>query len=397
MSALNATEILKRISLGEDSYTEFKREPIPPAKLAEEMVAFLNAHGGLILFGVDDDGEVAGLAPEQVRLFNANFSSACTDYVRPACYPDTQLLSVGEGAAKRMIMAVSVPEGLSKPYSDKGGRYWIRLGADKRTIQEREQLQRLMQESQLLYADEIPVPGTTPDELDFQKLSTYLQRDRNASFDEVVKRTALPVERLLENLGLVKNGSLTLAALLLFGKTPQRFRPAFCVKAVSYVGNDRAGTVYRDSEDITGDLEALYERTMSFLTRNLHHVQGNAGFNSLGTLEVSYAALEETVVNMLIHRDYFISAPWRVFIFDNRIELVSPGALPNHLTIENVKNGISNLRNPLLASFATKMLPYRGMGTGIMRTLREMPTVELRSDRDAGEFTVVIPRNTSNA
>ena len=397
MSEHSATEILKRISLGEDSYTEFKRDPIPPAKLAEEIVAFLNAHGGLILFGVDDDGGVTGLTPEQVRLFNANFSSACTDYVRPACYPETRLLSVGEGATERMIMAVSVPEGLSKPYSDKGGRYWIRLGPDKRTIQEREQLQRLMQESQLLYADEIPVPGTTSDELDFQKLSAYLQRDRNASFDEIVKRTTLTVDRLLENLGLLKSGSLTLAALLLFGKAPQRFRPAFCVKAVSYAGNDRAGTVYRDSEDIAGDLESIYERTMSFLTRNLHHVQGNAGFNSLGTLEVSYAALEETVVNMLLHRDYFISAPWRVFIFDDRIELVSPGALPNHLTIENVKNGISNLRNPLLASFATKMLPYRGMGTGIMRTLREMPNVEIRSDRDAGEFTVVIPRNTPEA
>ena len=253
----------------------------------------------------------------------------------------------------------------------------------------------LGEESQLLYADEIPVLGTTSADLDFQKLSAYLQRDRNASLDEVVSRTALPVDRLLENLGLLKNGSLTLAALLLFGKTPLRFRPAFCVKAVSYVGNDRTGTVYRDSEDIAGDLETLYERTMSFLTRNLHHVQGSAGFNSIGTLEVSYAALEETVVNMLIHRDYFISAPWRVFIFDDRIELVSPGSLPNHLTIENVKNGISNLRNPLLASFATKMLPYRGMGTGIMRTLQEMPNVEIRSDRDAGEFTVVIPRNTA--
>ncbi len=395
MSEQNVAEILKRISLGEDSYTEFKRDPIPPAKLAEEIVAFLNAHGGLILFGVDDDGGVVGLTPEQVRLFNANFSSACTDYVRPACYSETRLFSVDEGAAERMIMAVSVPEGLSKPYSDKGGRYWIRLGPDKRTIQEREQLQRLMQESQLLYADEMPVPGTTSADLDFQKLSAYLQRDRNASLDEIVKRSALPIDRLLENLGLLKGGFLTLAALLLFGNAPQRFRPAFCVKAVSYVGNDRTGTAYRDSEDIAGDLETLYKRTMSFLTRNLHHVQGNSGFNSLGTLEVSYAALEEMVVNMLLHRDYFISAPWRVFIFDNRIELVSPGALPNHLTIENVMNGISNLRNPLLASFATKMLPYRGMGTGIMRTLREMPNVEIRSARDAGEFTVVIPRNVA--
>jgi ATP-dependent DNA helicase RecG len=134
---------------------------------------------------------------------------------------------------------------------------------------------------------------------------------------------------------------------------------------------------------------------MSFLTRNLRRLQGEKGVNTEGDLEVPLAALEELVVNMLLHRDYFISAPWRVMLFDDRIELISPGALPNNLTIENIRNGVSVIRNPLLASFATKgdELPYRGIGTGIRRALAAVPNLELESDHERNLFTAKIPRN----
>jgi len=105
-------------------------------------------------------------------------------------------------------------------------------------------------------------------------------------------------------------------------------------------------------------------------------------------------ALEELVVNMLLHRDYFVSAPWRVMLFDNRIELISPGALPNNLTVENIRNGVSVIRNPLIASFATKgdELPYRGIGTGIRRALAAVPDLELESDHERNLFTARVLR-----
>ena len=131
---------------------------------------------------------------------------------------------------------------------------------------------------------------------------------------------------------------------------------------------------------------------MSFLLRNLRRVQGGKGFNSLGDLEVPQPALEELVVNMLLHRDYFVSAPWRVMIFDDRIELISPGALPNNLTVANVRLGVSIIRNPLIASFATKELPYRGLGTGIRRALAAVPALGLESDHDRNLFTARLPR-----
>lgn len=114
----------------------------------------------------------------------------------------------------------------------------------------------------------------------------------------------------------------------------QRFRPQFVVKRVSFFGNDPAGTRYRDSQDFHGNLLELYKGTMSFLTRNLRWLQNGKGFNTEGDMEVPPTALEELVVNMLLHRDYFISAPWRIMIFDDCIELISPGALPNNLTAD---------------------------------------------------------------
>ena len=102
--------------------------------------------------------------------------------------------------------------------------------------------------------------------------------------------------------------------------------------------------------------------------------------------------LEELLVNALIHRDYFISAPIRLFVFCDKIEIISPGNLPNNLTIENIKSGNSNMRNPILATFATSLLPYRGIGSGIIRSLKAYPRINFFDDRDANIFKVIINR-----
>jgi ATP-dependent DNA helicase RecG len=91
--------------------------------------------------------------------------------------------------------------------------------------------------------------------------------------------------------------------------------------------------------------------------------------------------------------DYFVSAPLRIFVFDDRVEIVSPGHLPNNLTVANIRTGNSNMRNPILSSFATKLLPYRGLGTGILRALREYPNIDFIDDKEGNLFRAVIRRN----
>ena len=261
---------------------------------------------------------------------------------------------------------------------------------------EKKNYQLWKQESHQGHADELPVNGTSADDLDMNHFGKFFLRNHGQGLDEALEKDGLTIGRLLNNLGLARDERLNLAGLLMFGRNPHRFRPAFVIKAVSFFGNDPAGDLYRDSEDIDGCIRDLHKGAMSFLNRNLRHVQGNKGFNTLGDLEISFAALEELVVNMLLHRDYFISAPWRIMIFDDRVELISPGALPDNLTVENIRSGVSIIRNPILASFATKELPYRGIGTGIRRALSEAPELELESSQELNLFTARIPRKVNN-
>ena len=143
---------------------------------------------------------------------------------------------------------------------------------------------------------------------------------------------------------------------------------------------------------MTGNLKSVFEQTLAFITRNLRRLQQGQNVNSLGKLEIPKIVLEEMVVNALMHRDYFIAAPIRVFMFDDRIEIISPGHLPNNLTIENIRHGISNMRNPVLISHTIHLLPYRGLGTGIRRAYRTWKAIELIDDRTGNLFKVIIKR-----
>ncbi|MGE5784984.1 MAG: Fic family protein [Myxococcales bacterium] len=133
------------------------------------------------------------------------------------------------------------------------------------------------------------------------------------------------------------------------------------------------------------------------MLRNLHKIQAGRGVNSPG-LPDPPVVFEELLVNALVHRDYLISAPIRLFVFDNRIEIISPGTLPNNLTVENIRAGNSNLRNPILASFVAKgVLPYRGLGSGVPRALEAWPDIDLRDDRDGGLFAATVRRKVVSA
>lgn len=382
-----ATEILPR---GEDSRHQFKQNITNPESVAGDLVAFSNTKGGMIVIGVNDHGTVTGLSADDIRRINQLVSNTATNLVRPSVNPITENISVGG----QLVMIVTVQEGISKPYADNNGVFWVKSGADKRRVTSREEVQRMLQSADLVHADEVPVEGATTGDMDLEHFSRFFEKLHGEPLDKALDRDGLSLGRLLNNLRLAREATLNLAGLMIFGREPQRHRPAFVVKAVAFVGNDAAGNKYRDSQDIEGCLRVLHKDTMSFLTRNLRRLQGDKGINTEGDLEVPLAALEELVVNMLLHRDYFISASWRVMLFDNRIELISPGSLPNNLTVENIRNGVSVIRNPLIASFATKggELPYRGIGTGIRRALAAVPDLELESDHERNLFTARIPR-----
>jgi ATP-dependent DNA helicase RecG len=224
------------------------------------------------------------------------------------------------------------------------------------------------------------------EDLDYREFSAFYEKQ----YEEPLEEQEIPLERIIDNLNLSRDGVLNIAGALLFGKNTALKLPAFIVKCVTYPGSDIASDEYIDSQDISGTLKNVFDDTMGFLLRNVKRTQNGQGINSLGELEIPKIVFEELVVNALIHRDYFISASIRIFVFCDRIEIISPGHLPNNLTIENIKSGNSNIRNPVLASFATRLLPYRGLGSGIRRAIKAYQNIEFIDDRDGNSFKVII-------
>jgi len=383
---METTELIDIINRGEDSKHQFKENFTNVNSLAAEIVAFSNTYGGMILIGVNDAQEVTGLTKEDVGRLNQLISNAASQSVKPSVNPYTENISHPHG----IVMIVDIPEGISKPYMDNTGAIWVKSGADKRKVTSREEMQQLFQSAGLIHGDAVPANGLTADDIDYHFFDSFFEKEYEEAREDIGK----PLSSLLENMNLCKNSVLNVAGALLFAKNPSFKLPSFIVKAVSYPGTDIDVERYLDSRDITGKLSDVFSNTLGFFNANLRHIQGKKGVNTTGDLEIPKIVFEELVANALIHRDYFISAPVRIFLYSDRIEIISPGHLPNFLTIENIKAGNSNIRNPILASFATKILPYRGLGSGIRRALKAYPDIGFIDDKEGNTFTAVIKRYT---
>ncbi len=381
---METLELLNILVQGEDSEHQFKKNVANAESLAAEMVAFSNGNGGKILLGVADDGLIVGLSKEDIHRLNQLISNAASQNVRPAINPTTQNMLTENG----LILVIDVPAGINKPYQDSTGVFWVKNGADKRKATSREEIQRLFQTSGLLHADESPANGLTIADLDMDYFRDFFQRRYGESLDS----QHLPLEQTVQNMNLGRDGVLNVTGALLFGNNPSIRLPAFIVKAGCFPGKSIAAETYKDSRDIKGKMADVFQQTMSFILANIRQVQGEQTVNSTGTSEIPRIALEEIVANALVHRDYFISAPIRVFVLDDRVEIISPGHLPNNLTIENIKTGNSNTRNPVLASFANQILPYRGYGSGILRALSAYPSIDFIDDRDGNLFKAILKR-----
>ena len=386
---MNATELLDIISAGETSRVQFKQE-MDDDKFAAEMIAMSNSKGGVILVGIQDKtGEIIGLNYEQLQSYNNRLSNIANDKVKPQIFIETEVVNVDTmDKGEQKVLAVTVLEGISKPYKDKNGTIWVKQGSYKRKLTDNNEQVRLFQQSGIVYSDEMIVPDTSINDVDFAKVEKYIKAIQKAETEGKITID----ETLLANLNIIKKSHLTLGGLLFFSHNPQKYRPAFCIKAISFFGNNIGGINYRSSKDIGGTIPEMFEKAIDFFNSNLHAIQAGQNFNSVGKLEISETALEELIQNALTHRDYSKNAPIRIMIFDNRVEIVSPGTLPNSLTVENIKLGNAVVRNNLLVSYCSKLMLYRGFGSGITRAYAKQPDIDLTNDVDGEQFIVRIPR-----
>ena len=407
---MTAKELQNIIQQGETTAIQFKIRSEDAYKMGVEMVAFSNTQGGKLIIGVDDkNGSVSGLSFEEIQTTNALLSNASSENVKPAIVIKTETVNIhGQN-----VVVAHIPEGKDKPYKDNKGIIWVKNGSDKRKVFSNSELRVMLQSCGNLAADKDSVEGTSFKDISVPTLKTFLYKRytkkceaaaivgaaiQTSEVADIVKAIDVnfTIEQLLQNISLMdEQGQLTLSGLLLLGKSIQHYKPVFTLKCISFVGNNVATTEFRDKMpdvEIDGNLLHQYDAAISFINRNLKSIQVEKEFNSLPRLEIPLEVFVETLTNALIHRDYYQNAPIRLFIFDNRIEIVSPGILPDSVTEESIKRGISKPRNQLLFENAKYLLPYTGIGSGIIRALKSYDHIAFKNDYAREEFIITAVR-----
>lgn len=407
-------DILKQINAGEVSGVQFKERILDKYDIACELVAFSNSHGGKLVVGIKDKtGETNALSYSEVQETTNLLSDIASENVVPSILIKIDTVEVEDGN----LVVATVKEGLNKPYHDNKGIVWVKNGADKRKVFDNAELAEMMTDCGSFAPDEAGVRDATVNDLDATTIKQFLGNRfervlekkgltgdafNEASLDMICSAIAKghDCEKILRNLRFIRpDGTLTVAAMLLFGKYTQRWMPMMTAKCICFAGNSIGGKVFRDKvndADMEGNLLHQYDTIMDFFTRNLHNVQVGDEFNSMGKLEIPYTSLVEFTVNSLVHRSLNMKAPVRIFIFDNRVEIHSPGALPNGLTIDDIKAGTSMPRNMFLFNNAIYLLPYTGVGSGITRALDEDVNVTFMNNDKAQEFVITVWREESN-
>ena len=407
-------DILKQIKAGEVSGVQFKERILDKYDIACELVAFSNSHGGKLVVGIKDKtGETNALSYSEVQETTNLLSDIASENVVPSILIKIDTVEVKDGN----LVIATVKEGLNKPYHDNKGIVWVKNGADKRKVFDNAELAEMMTDCGSFAPDEAAVRDATVNDLDATTIKQFLGNRfervlekkgltgdafSEASLDMICSAIAKghDCEKILRNLRFIRpDGTLTVAAMLLFGKYTQRWMPMMTAKCICFAGNSIGSKVFRDKvndADMEGNLLHQYDTIMDFFTRNLHNVQVGEEFNSMGKLEIPYTSLVEFTVNSLVHRSLNMKAPVRIFIFDNRVEIHSPGALPNGLTIDDIKAGTSMPRNMFLFNNAIYLLPYTGVGSGITRALDEDINVTFMNNDKAQEFVITVWREESN-
>ena len=399
---MNRTELEELIRNGENSGVEFKRDDVVPERLAKELAALLNLEGGHLLLGVEDDGTVTGLtrAPKQVEEW---IMEVARMHLRPAAIPFWETLKLDDG---NVVGVISLPaDAPDKPYKAKRGSAWVtqvRVGTTTRDATDAEEARLYMQSGYLQY-DRKPVSGATFDDLDLRRLVNYF-RD--------LRQQGAPEDTDLESwLHLLVNTELMAEArprpmpsacgLLLFGLKPNRFLPQAGISAVAYSGTKKdydakARATLRGpavslfpalSDDPGQSLYSLLPRTFSeagnvveagvieqaldFVRRNIEVTAWiENGGRRLERWDYPLEAVREALVNAVAHRDYTITVTdIELSIYMDRIEFISPGRLPNTVTVDKMRAGYRASRNELIKEVLRDYRYIEATGLGVPRRI----------------------------
>ncbi len=375
---MDANQIEARLKLGEDSATEFKSAVmasyiVDANDIAKEVAALANSGGGLLVVGVENDGTVTGTGTtEQTDLLFRQISQACERNIVPAI--TCRLLKV-EVRDERVLAAEVPGYDANRPFLVRN-IYYVRDGSVSRQARPAE-LERVVLSAGNVYLDEQPVEGSGFDDLHMEAvdalLSTVYGFQRSAHDDEGWDR--LRRGHLAAVRGITTQGAPTVTGILFFANDPQRWIQDARVSIVRIAGAEFRAD-FLDKQEILGRVPDQVAGTLQVLTRLLPapaRVVGAERVDSPGPGGIPLEVLREAVVNAVVHRDYRAPSQIRVFVFDDRLEIVNPGGLLNKLTLENIRTGgISQRRNNSISSLLAKYGRREALGMGIFEMIRIM-------------------------
>jgi ATP-dependent DNA helicase RecG len=378
------------IAQGENLHVEFKQWPVQPDDLAATIVAFANTDGGQLLLGVDDRGQVTGITEDERDRIAQAIDNVAFHNIHP---PATVVLETVVSSQGQTVLIARIPKGSQRPYRTNRGVYYIRTASGRRHAS-REELLRLFQASESLYYDETPMLSTSQLDIEAQAQADIFELARQRGADIAT----IDPQRLLLNWKLLAQStghlSLSVAGVLFLARNPQHWLPTASVTALRIPGTD-ISTAPSDQKRIEGRLLTVLDDSKRFLEIHLprpHHIQGLA---PEVTPELPTEVLREALVNAVAHRDYTISAPIRLLVFDDRIEIRTPGTLPNTVTLESLPFGIHVLRNPMIYNMLLRVGLVTDAGSGIprmIRLVRQTTGGELTFRYEGNEFVLVLPR-----
>jgi ATP-dependent DNA helicase RecG len=339
----NIADLIDKIRLGEDSYLELKEVRFAGERvsaphrdsLADELAAFANSRGGVCVLGVDDAREVLGVPLDRLDLVEDFVRQICLDSIAPPLAPVIERLNLPSSSGEQLpVLKIDVTGSLFVHKSP--GGYLHRVGSAKREMAP-DHLARLFQQrsqARIIRFDEQPVPGATLDDL-----ADNLWR-RFASPRVQDTRDVLLDKLAMARLDADKAIRPTIAGVLMASADPRRWLPNAFIQAVAYRGTEvlpQGDSAYQlDAQDITGPLDAQVLAACHFVRKNMQvFATKDEGRRDLPQYDMT--AVFEALVNSVAHRDYSIhGAKIRLRMFADRLEIYSPGAIPNTMTVESL-------------------------------------------------------------
>jgi ATP-dependent DNA helicase RecG len=390
-----ASEVRMKYPAKESSTIEFKRELPSKQEIAKSIIGFCNLYGGRLIIGIEDSGEIVGIPElgidELIESVQQSIYHNCT----PTILPEISAQRIED----KIILIIEVSEGMNKPYyhTSKGTEEGTYLRMGRQTMRASPELiNELKWQAKGRSPDSKPVYQASVEDLDLDAVERFFKNriqkedgNQNDSLEEMMIHYKILVKdhsRILPSMG----------GMLLFGKNPQQY-----ISEAFIIGTHFEGVSGREAlatRDFKKTLFDQFHEAVAFVISRL-----NRQFSIKGAgpreerLEIPEIAIREVILNALVHRDYFLPGPSKIAIYDDRIEIFSPGTFPGPLNDRNLEAGITYIRNFVISRILREAGYIEKLGSGFLtlfKTYREENLPPPVVSEGAGFIKCILPRRT---